>query len=162
MSFSENPGTELVLSEVGNPTFMEAKLRRHFPGLEVESRCRFRLAPSLIPSLHTNVKETTIRYSRNAVEYPVASDLPAYEDLSGTDGDLRPIGHLKIAALNYKTFGSLTEEDATRDGFRSAADLRSALCEYYGEIGDTEIVSIYAIHFDAGSVEQSHSASRLG
>lgn len=148
MGLREKTGSELLLSETFDPIIVAEKLRVHFPHLVVESRCRFRLASSVIPSLYTNVKETTIRYTRNAVEYPVASDLPAYEDLNGNDTDLRPIGKVRITALHYKMFGALNEEDANRDGFKTAYELKTALHEFYGDIGDTEVVSIFAIQLE--------------
>ena len=148
MGHRERAGSELLLSEACDPVTMAAKLRDHFPHLAVESRCRFRLAPSLIPSLHANAKETTIRYTRNAVEYPVACDLPAYEAGCGDDLALRPIGSIRIFALHYKTFGSLNEEDAVRDGFKTTHELKSALHDFYGQIGDAEVVSIYAIRLN--------------
>lgn len=155
MSHREKIGSELFLSGINDPATIAEELRTHFPHLAVQSRCRFRLASSLVPRLHAQEKETTIRYSRNAVEYPISCDLPAYEDRRGDEKELRPIGRLKIINLCYKEFGALTEEDAARDGFGTAAELKTALNDFYGVIDDTEVVSIYAIHLETGAEPQS-------
>ncbi|WP_143074711.1 hypothetical protein [Methylobacterium sp. ap11] len=151
MGIHERFDTELHLSAPYDPDATISKLRDHFPHLEVKSRCRFRLAPSLIPVIQAHAKETTIRYSRDAVEYPTTCDLPAYADPSGNDEDLFHIGSFKIVKVKYKVFGALDDEDANRDGFKNIHELKSALCQFYGEIADSEVVTIFSIRLEDGS-----------
>ncbi|MEH3146270.1 MAG: hypothetical protein PGN34_13180 [Methylobacterium frigidaeris] len=106
------------------------------------------MAPNLIPSIQTHTKETTIRYVRDAVEYPITSDLPVYADPTGNDEDLSHVGTFRIVGLKYKAFGALEDQDAARDGFNDAHALKAALCHFYGEISDTEVVTIFSIRLD--------------
>jgi|SRR5580658_705642 hypothetical protein len=57
-----------------------------------------------------------------------------------TSGDEQVV--VKVTRVSHKMFGSLTEEDARRDGFDSLCDLGSALKRFYPTINSEIPVTI--------------------
>ncbi len=81
-------------------------------------------------------KVTTIR--RGIKRYPVG-------ELVDLTVDYKPFVKARVDKVVVKRVNELTEEDAIKDGFKSRAELISALKEIYGDIKDKEFITI--VHF---------------
>jgi carbamoyltransferase len=142
IALSEAPEQELgTLREV---------LQLMFPDLLIRRRQSLSLRATFLQWVEDMTKETTIRYKKGAVEYPSARILPMYrtERYEPVQVGKTPfVGEATITKISYKAFGDLDVKDALNDGFRSLAELRSALAEIYGPIAENEIVTIYTISF---------------
>lgn len=135
-------------SDAAEPALLQARLQSLFPDLHVEPRRQFKVASRYIGPLHDGRKTTTIRYTKNTVECPASSELPVFQVSEHSAGEHCFAGHVRVLRVDYKPFGTLDEQDARRDGFSSACELKTVLQTYYGKIEDKEIVSIFAIEFD--------------
>lgn len=126
------------------PAQLKAYLSYEFPELDAVERHRFVMVAELADLIFSSKKSSTIRYSKGAVEYPSAQELPLY-----VVGDYRQkadptcIGALCIGAVRYKTLDELSEHDAHKDGFASKAELVEALHTFYGDISSTDVLSVF-------------------
>jgi hypothetical protein len=82
-------------------------------------------------------KRTTIR--KGIKNYPVGKVI----HLTAND---RPFGRARILKAVIKRISELTDEDAERDGFGSIEELINALKKIYGNLEDSEFVTI--VHFE--------------
>ena len=55
---------------------------------------------------------------------------------------------LEILAVGYKAFKSIDDEDAKREGFENAEELKKVLCEIYSEYNIQEYNRFYYYRFD--------------
>ena len=82
-------------------------------------------------------KVTTVR--RGIKSYPVGRIV----DLTV---NYKPFARAKVSKVVVKRVGELTDEDAKKDGFNSRDELIQALRRIYGDIKDSEFVTI--VHFE--------------
>ncbi len=119
-------------------------------------RTGFPLYGEYLDWLKEGRKVTTIRFRKDAVEFP-ATYAP---QLFGTaDYELTRTGEkllIYVQGIEYKRFGDLTIDDALRDGFRSYDEMRTALTTIYPSLDDESWVTIYSI-----SPRSVTTASRL-
>lgn len=126
------------------PSDLKAHLSCEFPDLDAVERHRFVMVADLAELIFSAKKSSTIRFSKGAVEYPSAQELPLF-----VVGDHREkaaptcIGALHIGAVCYKTLAELNETDAHKDGFASKADLVDALKRFYGDIQSSDVLSVF-------------------
>lgn len=110
------------------------------PVWEIKQRDHFGLLEAYCVLLETGKKETTIRCSSGAIDVPASYVLPVIA---------RPrnikVFDVKISSWHTMPFGSLTEQDALRDGFDTYEELMSALGNFYGAIAADQPVTIYHI-----------------
>ncbi len=126
------------------PDQLKAHLSCAFPELDAVERHRFVMVAELAGLIFSSKKSSTIRYSRGAVEYPSAQELPLYivgDHREKTDPTC--IGALHIGAVRYKTLAELSEHDAHKDGFASKAELVEALHAFYGDIRSNDVLSVF-------------------
>jgi ERCC4-type nuclease len=132
-----------------SPVDVAVAIRRDFPGAELEPDRRMRMFDRYIHLLRDGKKSTTVRYRKDKIRYPALRTLPLVEtnpdkDMAG-ESDANQVGWVDIARVTVKRFSELDSNDAKRDGFLEAHDLKDSLRKIYGEIADEEIVSIYYI-----------------
>jgi hypothetical protein len=152
MRVSYNDSAIFSAIDAADSDAVRARLSELYPSLSVCPRDGFKLAQRFVSIMHEEKKRTTIRYTRNAVEYPRRSRLPVYQVSEGFVVAPEYAGSVNIVGLCYKPFGSLDESDASKDGFPNAAELKAQLREIYGEIHDDEIVSIFTINPEHNSL----------
>jgi carbamoyltransferase len=118
---------------------------RGVTGQMIFVRTGFPLYGEYLDWLKEGRKVTTIRFRKNAVEFP-ATYAP---QLFGTaDYELTRTGEklqIDINGIKYERFGNLTAEDARRDGFRSYEEMRAALKTIYPAMKDDNWITIYSI-----------------
>lgn len=88
-------------------------------------------------------KITTIRFKRGMIDYPAKEIIPVTITNSNSSSQNKEIGWAKILNLRVVPFKDLDEIDAVNDGFSSLEELKKALSKIYGEIENSEFVSIY-------------------
>ncbi|KAL6051389.1 hypothetical protein QOT17_019213 [Balamuthia mandrillaris] len=90
-------------------------------------------------------KATTIRYggSPSAIHFPLKPVLPVLI----SDKHNEPKGEAIIEKVCVKSFAAVTEEDAKNDGFNNKQELYEALLQFYPDLQDHHLVSIYHFHF---------------
>lgn len=141
------------------PAQLKAHLTCEFPELDAVERHRFVMVAELADLIFCSKKSSTIRYSKGAVEYPSAQELPLY-----VVGDHRQkadpacIGALRIGAVRYKTLAELSEHDAHKDGFASKAELVEALHTFYGNISSTDVLSVFEFTLSGQKKNDSRAA----
>ena len=126
------------------PAELKAHLSSKFPNLNAVERHRFVMVADLAELVFTSRKSSTIRYSKGAVEYPSAQELPLFVVADHRE-KTNPtcIAALEIRAIRYKTLAELSETDAHNDGFASKADLITALKKFYGDIQSDAMLSVF-------------------
>ncbi|TXR50499.1 ASCH domain-containing protein [Phyllobacterium endophyticum] len=126
------------------PSELKAHLSCEFPDLDAVERRRFVMVADLAELIFSSRKSSTIRFSKGAVEYPSAQELPLF--VVGDHREKAPptcIGAVHIGAVRYKTLAELNETDAHKDGFASKADLVDALKRFYGDIQSNDVLSVF-------------------
>lgn len=126
------------------PSELKKHLSCEFPDLAAVERHRIVMVADLAELIFSSKKSSTIRYSKGAVEYPSAPELPLF--VVGDHREKAPptcIGALHIGAVHYKTLAELNENDAHKDGFATKADLVEALQTFYGGIQSDDVLSVF-------------------
>ncbi|WP_032936027.1 ASCH domain-containing protein [Mesorhizobium sp. WSM3626] len=137
---------------------LKTKLAQEFPGLASVPRRRFVMAEYLAEMVLQRRKCTTIRYDRNAVEYPAESLLPLYSLEEGQDrGNARCLADLRIVSVRYATVDELSDSDAENDGFDSRYHLLETLESFYGRLDLDDTVCIYAFQLAAANGMQTRA-----
>lgn len=98
---------------------------------------RINFDSEFIPLILKGEKKTTIR--KGIRSYPVGKVV----ELTVNN---EPVALAKVRKVVVKRSSELTDEDARLDGFESRDELISALKKIYGDIGDSEFVTI--VHFE--------------
>lgn len=139
------------------PSEIKAKLACKFPDLNAVERHRFVMVAGLAELIFAFRKSSTIRFSKGAVEYPSAQELPLFvvDDHRGQTGPTCIAG-LQIEAVSYKTFAELNETDAHKDGFASRDDLVAALRTFYGDIQPDDVLSVFEFTLSEERKSRSH------
>jgi hypothetical protein len=102
------------------------------------------MAVELAEQVFSRKKHTTIRLDREALEYPASLDMPLFGVEQGQrHSEARPLGEVRISAVDYKPVTELNDRDAQDDGFDSRSALLAALEEFYGHIQPWNLVCIY-------------------
>lgn len=124
---------------------LEQRCLAAFPHLSAIERKRFVIQPLFIELIARGKKETTIRYHAGGVEYPAEPVLPLVATSYNATVPSPNLSRVRVTGVCYKTFSSLDEEDARRDGFGSLFELRNALQRFYGALQPTDVLSIFSI-----------------
>ncbi|MEM0203591.1 MAG: ASCH domain-containing protein [Archaeoglobaceae archaeon] len=90
-----------------------------------------------VPTILSGAKKTTIR--RGIRSYPVGK-------IVELTVDSKPFAMAKVKKVVVKRVSELSDEDAIADGFAGKEELIRALKKIYGEISDSEFVTI--VHFE--------------
>ncbi|MEM4472670.1 MAG: ASCH domain-containing protein [Archaeoglobaceae archaeon] len=98
---------------------------------------RINFDAEFIPLILTGEKRTTIR--KGIRSYPVGKVV----ELTVEN---KPFAMAKVKKVVVKRVSELSDEDARSDGFSSKEELLNALKRIYGEILDSEFVTI--VHFE--------------
>lgn len=140
------------------PSELKRQLICEFPDLDAVERHRFVMVADLADLIFSSRKSSTIRYSKGAVEYPSAPELPLYivGDHRQTDAPTC-IGALYIGAVHYKTLAELNERDAHKDGFASKAELIRALKTFYGDIQSNDVLSVFEFTLSQTAARTAHA-----
>jgi len=93
--------------------------------------------PEFVPLIISGSKKTTIR--KGIKSYPVGKVVEL-------TSDSKQFAMAKVRKVVVKRVSELSEEDAKIDGFDSREDLIKALRRIYGDINDSEFVTI--VHFE--------------
>ena len=92
------------------------------------------------PAIKNKVKTQTMRMSHKRIDVKeddyVIGRFKNYEDVL-----------LKITKVGYKMFKSINDEDAMREGFNSADELKKELSEIYKDMGVLETSRFYYYQF---------------
>ncbi|WP_245262800.1 ASCH domain-containing protein [Ensifer sp. BR816] len=132
------------------PSELKAHLCNKFPDLDAVERHRFVMVADLAELIFSSRKSSTIRYSKGAVEYPSAQELPLFVVSDHREKAVPTcIGALHIGAVCYKTLAELSDSDARKDGFASKADLVHALHTFYGDIQASDVLSVFEFTLSA-------------
>lgn len=157
------PQTDFSFSISGRSTpatldGLKATLAREFPDLTSVPRHRFVMAEHLADKVLQRQKCTTIRYDRDAVEYPANHVLPLYSVEEGQGHDTaRCLADLRILSVRYAPVRGLTDADARDDGFATKHELLETLERFYGHLRPYDTVCIYA--FRLNEDVEAHDAS---
>jgi hypothetical protein len=128
----------------GSLEHLKTKLAREFPNTPSVPRRRFVMAVNLAEKVMQQQKCTTIRYDRDAVEYPAEAVLPLFAVTdAGRPEHPHCLADLRILSVRYASVDDLTETDALYDGFSSLDELMGALQHFYGHMMPHETVCIY-------------------
>ncbi|MEM1578183.1 MAG: ASCH domain-containing protein [Archaeoglobaceae archaeon] len=98
---------------------------------------RINFDAEFIPLILSGAKKTTIR--RGIRSYPVGKTVELTVDS-------KPFAFAKVKKVVVKRASELTDDDAKADGFNCRDELLQALRKIYGDIGDSEFVTI--VHFE--------------
>ena len=115
--------------------------------LKLNSRDRLGFLEEYIELIALGRKKTTIRFRRGMIDCPVDSVLPIFSISNNVAECDKEFGWAQIINLRILPFKDLNENDALKDGFISLTELKNALMDIYGEIGETELVSIYEFDY---------------
>jgi hypothetical protein len=121
-------------------------LQRRFSS-PIVHRDRLSLFEEYVTWVEKGRKTTTIRYRRNALDFPVKSWLPVVATNPSLRNDGPQVGWVHLVRMVIKPFGDLNIADAYNDGFMSLEELKHALRTIYGEITEGELITIYSIEF---------------
>lgn len=128
------------------------QIRQDFQGIKLERRVKFNLVSEYMSWVYEGKKHTTVRYRVNAIDIPVALDLPLYEVINNNScSESKEAGYVAITNMVVKSFGLLNQYDADQDGFRTEYELKEALQILYEpiigrRIKESEYVTVYTIH----------------
>jgi hypothetical protein len=89
------------------------------------------IAREFLPSVREGKKTSTIRKGIRQLDPGPA--------LLRCDGEFAAV---RITSVSHTSFGSLTEDDAKRDGFKTLAELDAALKRFYPTIDSSAPVTI--------------------
>ncbi|MCC6028240.1 MAG: ASCH domain-containing protein [Archaeoglobi archaeon] len=98
---------------------------------------RINFDPEFVPVILEGSKKTTIR--KGIRSYPVGKAVELTVDN-------KPFALAKIKKVVVKRISELSDEDARSDGFSNREELLNALRRIYGEVSDSEFVTI--VHFE--------------
>ena len=144
---------ETVSMSIGNSKAVDTPiqdipriLRQFRKNWQCIPRDRFLLQAEFFGWVCEGKKTTTIRYRRDAADYPIGKCLPLYvtDDFSHIPRDNRE-AICRIEGYQVKAFGELTDSDAIKDGFRDVLELSRVLSKIYGDISNNEPVVIYRV-----------------
>lgn len=134
---------------------LQRGLAATFPAVRLNARSMFALNSEFFDWVRQGRKWTTVRYRKDAIDYPVnlENELVETNEFQREYPNAGP-HKIGIRAFGVKRFGDLNDTDGIRDGFRNRQELLETLTKIYGEVRDDELVSIYLIEIthDAGSV----------
>ena len=99
---------------------------------------RINFDPEYVGPILEGRKRTTIR--KGIKSYPVGRVVEL------TVNNSVPFAIARIKKVVVKRIGELSDEDARLDGFESREELLSALRRIYGEVKDSEFVTV--VHFE--------------
>ncbi|RJT30828.1 ASCH domain-containing protein [Mesorhizobium waimense] len=123
---------------------LRTQLAQEYPDIPSVARRRFVMAAHLATKVLRREKCTTIRFDKNAVEYPAGSILPLYALEEGQHhGEARCMADLALHGVRYEQVDDLTEDDALADGFNSKEELIDTLESFYGQLAPADVVCIY-------------------
>ncbi|MEM0022786.1 MAG: ASCH domain-containing protein [Archaeoglobaceae archaeon] len=98
---------------------------------------RINFDTEFVPAILSRAKKTTIR--RGIRSYPVGK-------IVELTVDSKPFAMAKVKKVVVKRVSELSDEDAIVDGFSGKDELIRALKKIYGEIDESEFVTI--VHFE--------------
>lgn len=98
---------------------------------------RINFDEEFVPAILSRAKRTTIR--KGIRSYPVGK-------LVELTVNSKPFAMARIKKVVVKRVSELSDEDAIEDGFYGKEELLKALKKIYGEISDSEFVTI--VHFE--------------
>uniref|UniRef100_A0A7J2TLS3 ASCH domain-containing protein n=1 Tax=Archaeoglobus fulgidus TaxID=2234 RepID=A0A7J2TLS3_ARCFL len=98
---------------------------------------RINFDPEFVPMILSGAKKTTIR--RGIRSYPVGKAVELTVDN-------KTFALAKIKKVVVKRVSELSDEDAKSDGFSSREELLNALKRIYGDVNDSEFVTV--VHFE--------------
>jgi len=98
---------------------------------------RINFDPEFVPKIASGSKRTTVR--RGIKSYPVGRIV----ELTTNE---KPFAIARINKVVVKRVSELSDEDARLDGFENREELVRKLRQIYGEIGETEFVTV--VHFE--------------
>jgi hypothetical protein len=140
---------------------LRTQLALEYPDVPSVARSRFVMVAELANKVLLQEKCTTIRFDKNAVEYPIDTILPLYALEEGEKHDeAKRMADLALHSLRYQRVDDLTEDDALADGFRSREELIDTLESFYGALAATDIVCIYAFSLNHIGSQQHNSNTR--
>lgn len=139
-------GTRRDLNIDGVPANEAIRIVQHAVERVVFIRSELPLYGPYLEKLRQGKKVTTIRFRADAVELPAFSVIPLFETADYGVGDRsKPTATVRIKSLRYQVWGTLSPEDAARDGFDSYDDMRNDLLTIYPKMKDSDWVTIYEI-----------------
>jgi len=116
--------------------------------LELNIRDRLNFLEEYMELVTSGRKKTTIRFRRGMIDCPVDNIIPVFSTTASKALDQnQELGWAQILNLRILPFRELDEIDAINDGFLSLNELRNALIDIYGEIDDSEFVSVYEFDY---------------
>lgn len=98
---------------------------------------RINFDAEFVPIILNGAKKTTIR--RGIRSYPVGKVVELTVDS-------KPFAMAKVKKVVVKRISELSDEDAVADGFSGKEELIKALKKIYGEINDSDFVTV--VHFE--------------
>ncbi|HXQ39270.1 MAG TPA: ASCH domain-containing protein [Anaerolineales bacterium] len=115
--------------------------------LDLNIRDRFNFLEEYIELVTSGRKKTTIRFRRGMIDCPVDNVIPVFSTSNSAMERDKELGWARILSLRIIPLKDLNEVDALNDGFFSVNELRNALREIYGDINETEFVSVYEFDY---------------
>ena len=136
-----------------------------FPSRSIKARDKLSFTEEYLVWLITNKKTTTVRYAYGKVDLPESVILPIGVAVRGKSRSVDeagcenknksengytkrlfiPWGVARITKIEIKRFSELDNQDAIRDGFRNADELKSALEYLYNHKIDNDYITIYTL-----------------
>jgi len=116
-----------------------------YPGVPILLRNYFGLLREYCDWVLLGRKTTTVRYADGAIDLPSAKLL---QIVARPGGEV--VYSVEIKGIRVLPYGSLSHQDALRDGFSSLNELKDALERFYGRISELSPVTIYDIEVMPG------------
>ena len=118
-------------------------------------RDRLGLISEYVDWVKLGKKDTTVRFRKGRVDIPQRFVLPLHPTTLDSLLESPQAGWVQLTQLVVKRYSELSARDATRDGFSTVQDLKSALFHIYGRIDPNQLITIYTFRY----FEQDGAAS---
>jgi carbamoyltransferase len=145
LAFERKPSVEYNWSTFDRSAIIQ-RLSKEFPGYKLIGLDVVAVSSEHEQLIHRRKKSTFIHYRPQSITYPITTKLRLLR--TGSNGrkfDPYPSNEITVRGLTVKTVGLLNDEDAIHDGFEHKDELFSTLRQTYGDITDSEPVTIYYV-----------------